>query len=364
MTSATFDASVVICAYTEARWDGLLACVRSVQRQTTPPREIIVVIDHNPAMLGRVRKEALGVVAVDNVQLPGASGARNAGVEVARGSIVVFIDDDAKAAPDWLAQLLAHYADPRVLGVDGLIEPSWVHGRPRWFPDEFNWTVGCTYRGMPEETTPIRNLIAANMSVRRDVYQALGGFRAGFGNVKVEGRASLLRLHPRAGDEEAEFCIRGLQRWPQRVWLHEPRAKVSHLVPAQRGRGRYFLSQCYDEGLGAAMIVDSLGRQDGLSLEREYTLHVLPQGVARGIADAVLRRDVTGVARSTAIVAGFAMTALGYILGRSLGRFVRDRETIVPRSVGQAAYPSWLRRVGVLVGTQTSGDKSKARAKL
>jgi hypothetical protein len=62
-----------------------------------------------------------------------------------------------------------------VLG--GKIEPLWLEARPGWFPDEFGWVVGCTFRGMPVEETPVRNVIGANMSVRRDVLVAAGGFR-------------------------------------------------------------------------------------------------------------------------------------------------------------------------------------------
>ena len=40
------DVSVVICAYTEERWSDLIAAIQSVQQQTCPPREILVVIDH------------------------------------------------------------------------------------------------------------------------------------------------------------------------------------------------------------------------------------------------------------------------------------------------------------------------------
>ena len=44
--------SVVICAYTEARWDDLLAAIASVRAQRDHvPLEIVVVIDHNPALL-------------------------------------------------------------------------------------------------------------------------------------------------------------------------------------------------------------------------------------------------------------------------------------------------------------------------
>ena len=156
------------------------------------------------------------------------------------------------------------------------------------------------------------------MSVRRDVYQELGGFKAGFGNTKAQKARHVFRLQPRVGDEEAEFCIRGLQRWPARHWLHEPRVRVRHRVPPERTRFGYFLSQCYEEGLGAAIIARSLGRQDGLSMERAYATKILPRGIARGLAEAVVRRDVSGLCRSAAIVAGFGATLSGYVLGRAL----------------------------------------------
>ena len=47
--------SVIICAYTEARWTHLQYCVESVWRQTLPAKEIILVIDHNDALLARTR---------------------------------------------------------------------------------------------------------------------------------------------------------------------------------------------------------------------------------------------------------------------------------------------------------------------
>ena len=46
-------ASVVICAYTEDRWDLLVLSVESVLRQDRKPIEVIVCVDHNDAL--RVR---------------------------------------------------------------------------------------------------------------------------------------------------------------------------------------------------------------------------------------------------------------------------------------------------------------------
>lgn len=315
MMPSELDISVIICAYTQDRWDDLVACVASVQRQSVLPREIILVVDHNWALLEQIKTHLPDVVALDNKGKPGASSSRNSGVAIARGSLIVFLDDDAAAEPDWLEQLLKGYENPCVLGVGGALEPVWLRGQPQWFPNEFNWVVGCTYKGMPEQTSPVRNLIAANMSVRREIFERIGGFRSGYGNVKVGtlSHASLFRSC--AGDEETEFCIQAFRHWPQGVWLYMPQARVHHTVPASRSSLKYFLRRCYDEGFGKALLSQLVGARHGLASERAYALRTLPQGVVRGLCDALLRRDLAGLARAGAIVVGLAVTTAGYLVG-------------------------------------------------
>jgi len=47
----------------------------------------------------------------------------------------------------------------------GLAEPSWPIGKkPSWLPEDFSWTVGCSYRGLPGDGTPIRNLTSASIA--------------------------------------------------------------------------------------------------------------------------------------------------------------------------------------------------------
>jgi glycosyltransferase involved in cell wall biosynthesis len=152
------DVSVVICGYAEERWSDLAAAIESVRRQTVPAREIIVVIDHNSKLLLHARQCLRDVKVLENSNPPGASGARNCGAALVRGAIIAFLDDDAVAEPDWLANCLRHYHDPRVLGVGGALLPLWRGKRPRWFPEEFNWVIGCTYTGLPEATSAVRNL--------------------------------------------------------------------------------------------------------------------------------------------------------------------------------------------------------------
>ncbi|MHB1131388.1 MAG: glycosyltransferase family 2 protein [Chloroflexota bacterium] len=309
MLGSVGKASVIICAYTESRWQALVAAVESVKSQSAPPHEIIVVVDYNPALLARVRAELPGVVALANSNARGLAGARNAGIAAASGEVLVFLDDDAVATPHWLAQLLARYADESVLGVGGAIRPLWEEGEPAWFPEEFNWVVGCTYKGLPETSAPVRNLIGANMSFRRAVFGRVGGF-----NPEM-GRIGTLPL----GCEETEFCIRLRQHSPSGVLLYEPAALVHHRAPAARGRWRYFFARCYAEGLSKASVARLVGATDGLASERAYTLRTLPLGVWRGLRAAVVGREPWGLGRAFAIVAGLAVTAAGYLRGSLFG---------------------------------------------
>ena len=299
-------ASVVICAYASGRWESLVAAVDSTARQTRPALETIVVVDHNPELLRRARARLGYVEVLTNDGPRGLSGARNTGVEAAQGEIVVFLDDDALADQRWLEELLSVYDDPNVLGAGGVANPIWVSGAvPRWLPSEFYWTVGCSYRGLPTGTVPVRNPIGANMSFRRSTLERIDGFRDGIGRV---GRTPL-------GCEETELAIRVRRENPGATILHVPTARVAHAVPAERANWRYYFSRCWAEGLSKALVAAEVGADDALASERTYTLRTLPEGVMRGLGDA-LRGDRGGLLRAAAIVCGLLVTAAGYLRGR------------------------------------------------
>jgi glycosyltransferase involved in cell wall biosynthesis len=317
VSGATPTFSVVVCAYTTDRWDALKLAISSLHAQTLAPREIIVVIDHNDLLLEQVRTEFPMITALANTGQQGLSGARNTGIAAATGSVVAFLDDDAAAAPDWLSQLAVGYADPRVLGVGGQIDPRWATPIPAWFPAEFYWVLGCNYVGLPTEARAIRNLIGANMSIRRASFDQIGGFRSGM------GRLGTIPL----GCEETELCIRLGQRFPDAILRYEPRARVDHLVTASRTRPQYFFSRCWAEGQSKAIVTALTGPGAGLSSERDYTFKVLPRGVLRGLRDGIFRRDKDGFARAAAIVAGLAVTTGGYLRG-TLAQ--RRRQLVLP----------------------------------
>ncbi len=295
--------SVIICAYTEDRWDDVLAAVASVQAQHHAPYEIIIVVDHNPELLGRLRAELPDVKIIPNAGEPGLSAGKNTGVAAARGDVIAFLDDDAIAEAGWLSVMARGYIAAAVSGVGGLTLPLWAGSPPPWFPDEFAWVVGCSYQGML--TGPIRNLMGGNASFRREAFDVAGGFRIGIGRTS-SGRP--------LGCEETEFCIRLRQAAPETVLLYDDRAVIWHRVPPVRSRFDYFRTRCYSEGLSKAMVTQSVGASDGLASERRHAMVALPRGVARGMRDAVTG-DLSGLSRAASIVAGLAFTTAGYVTG-------------------------------------------------
>ncbi len=272
----TLDTSVIICAYTEERWHDLVAAVQSLKQQSTAPCEIIVVIDHNPTLLARVQVHLTDIIAIENRERQGLSGARNSGIAVAQGKLIAFLDDDAVAEPDWLTCLGRCFADPRVLGVGGKVEPLWLSKRPAWFPEEFYWVVGCSYRGLPETLAVVRNPYGGCTCYRREMFETVGGFRNDIGRVD---------------------------------W-------------------HYFRSRCYAEGHSKAVVSGYVGAKDGLASERSYIRRTLPQGIVHGISDAFVHHDMGGLLRAGTIVAGLAVTTWGYLTGRILSQTARVKRMI------------------------------------
>ena len=302
------SSSVIICAYTEERWELLVEAVMSSLNQSHRPAQVVVVIDHNPSLYERclaARDEwnAPGVsevVIVENRLRRGLGGARTTGTELANGSIVVFLDDDAAGSPTWLEELVQPFNDDDVMMTSGWIIPKWAAGRPQWFPDEFMWVVGCSYEGLPPSGAEIRNPIGASMAIRATIVQEVGDFESRLGRSKTDGN----------GCEETEYAIRARQIFPDKTVVHAAKSVVHHFVPEERTKLKYFLTRCWREGRSKAILVDIAGRGDSLSAERNYVRAILPRGIVRGL------RHVRTWGRSLAIVVGALATATGYTVTR------------------------------------------------
>jgi glucosyl-dolichyl phosphate glucuronosyltransferase len=300
--------SVVICSYTEERWDLLMNVLDSVAAQTLVPQQVILVVDYNVALYKRLVATVKDVMLVENNGPQGLSGARNTGVGLVTSDIVAFLDDDAVAHSAWLERLTALYDDPDVVAVGGRVEPVWEAGRPAHFGSELDWIVGCSYRGMPKVATEVRNIIGANMSFRTEVIRRVGGFNVALGR---QGTKPL-------GCEETEICIRSIMGSPGSRVVYEPAALVQHHVPAVRGTLNYMLARSWSEGTSKAQMSHVVGHKRALRAERRYVRSVLPRAVFEGVRDWSRGAEPGGLARAATVLSVLACTAAGYVRGRQL----------------------------------------------
>jgi GT2 family glycosyltransferase len=179
--SSPFTVSVVIASY--ARPAGLRAAVESLCAQSRVPEEIVIAswsgdartrsvveqLTHEPAKQSR-RPVVKGV----EVSELGVRGQENAGMAASTGSIVCFMDDDAVARPEWLARLLAHYADRAVGAVGGrdvlqhagqAPDPGVRRlGRVRWFG-----RLHTNHHRLSQGVREVDFLKGCNMSFRREL---------------------------------------------------------------------------------------------------------------------------------------------------------------------------------------------------
>ncbi len=133
------NVTIIIPCYNAAPWVG--AAIESALAQTVPEKEIIFVNDGSTdeSLSIARRYESRGITVIDQPNR-GASAARNAGLRLAHGAYVQFLDADDLLAPDKLPRQLARLVDA---GTDVLASGAWARfqGDPSQavFQPQPNW---------------------------------------------------------------------------------------------------------------------------------------------------------------------------------------------------------------------------------
>lgn len=195
---------------TLARHTPLFELLEKLTQQTVRPLEIIVVDQTSPVpewAQARYRElsERLPLVVVATSPL-GSGGARNLGIELARGEVVVFIDDDVvPARNDHFERHVAWFENPVVAVIDGGVFPyAGTRGIDRKHVDLFRRDVVSAFTSTYARSgsfRPVIGLCGGNFSARRAALIEVGGFdeRFGFGDDRDLGvrlwKAGLLSLN-------------------------------------------------------------------------------------------------------------------------------------------------------------------------
>lgn len=265
--------TAAICTHNRAAY--LPGAIESLLQQSLPSSdyEILVIdncsTDETPAIAQRYLTAAGDVTLRSARAEPlGLSHARNLAVQMAAGEVIAFLDDDAIAAPQWLAALLDAYAAfPNAWAVGGRVEPLWLAQRPTWLTDQMLphlaiLNLGDSLRQLQKG----EEVYGVNCSFRRGAFVELGLFRNDLGR---KGRQLL-------GSEESEFQARILRSGRQVIYT--PNAIVQHVLPATRLEQDYFVRLAFGKGQSAARRVAT--EQGTLPLWRPALHHLLAAGKA------------------------------------------------------------------------------------
>jgi glucosyl-dolichyl phosphate glucuronosyltransferase len=304
VTATALCADVVICTYTLARWELFTAAVESVLAQRVLPQQLIIVVDHNDELLARCQQEwgagradsSVDIVVVANRFAGRLGSARNTALLRARADVVAFLDDDAEAAPDWLQRLLLAYTThPGAVAIGGAPRPNYGGTRPAWFPPDFDWVFGCHYRSLPDRLAPVRHLIGASMSVRRNDILAVGGFHAD-------------------DHDDMDLSHRIAHQHGAAAVLYEPRAEVHHYVSPERLTWSYFWRRCFYVNRSKVGAFADMGEAGNIGAELQFCLGVL-LGLGPALVAVLGGRPERLVQVLVAIVA-MALAGSGFVAGR------------------------------------------------
>lgn len=120
--------TVLVPAYNEGA--SIADTVRSLQAQTVPIREIIVIDDVSTDNTSEVAK-SLGVTVIKPVKNTGSkAGAQNYGLQFVGTEFTMAIDADTTLAPDAVEKLLSAFTEPKVAAACGFVIPR--HVRTIW----------------------------------------------------------------------------------------------------------------------------------------------------------------------------------------------------------------------------------------
>jgi len=298
--------SVVLCTYAPDAYGHFREAAESVLAQTHDDVELVVVVDGSTEVFERVREDygdREDVVLHCNDENVGLLESRNRGAELANGDVVAFVDDDAVADDDWIAELLAAYEDHDAIATGGKMVPEWVAGEPVFLPEEFYWLVGVTHRGFADGEGEVRNTFGSNVSFLREVFLDIGGFDAAIGG--RQGDANL-----QGG--ETELCARMRAEYGKGVY-YVPDAEVAHKVFEYRTKPGWLLDRAFWQGY-SKRAMETLAPDAG-GEESDFLRRLLLEFVPRRCKRLVTGPSIAGLAQLVTLVALTGTVGAGYFYG-------------------------------------------------
>ncbi|HXN21373.1 MAG TPA: glycosyltransferase family 2 protein [Candidatus Dormibacteraeota bacterium] len=198
------NVSVYIPAYNVAKF--LSRTIDGVLAQTYPADEILLIDDGSSDATVDIAGRYPSVTVVRHDSNRGLSAARNTAFRTARNELVASLDADCVPTTDWLARLVPHLKDHRVVGVGGrLVESVRRTVADRW---------RCAHLRQEQGESLLRNtdfLFGCNNLFRKSAVIEAGGYN------------EVMRTNGEDADLSRKLRAMG------RELVYEPAACVMHL---------------------------------------------------------------------------------------------------------------------------------------
>jgi GT2 family glycosyltransferase len=188
----SLKASVVVCTYGRlSKLEALLANLIKQEGVGAEDYEILIIDSEGSKlvadMLARVSSETPIDVIYIKMDEPGLSKARNIGVASARGSYLLFTDDDCLPTPDWISRCLAALDTEQYNIVAGAVVWRDMDKMPLFYKKriEVFWgALGYYKLNKPIVEFSLESTVlpmGANMAMSKETFQMLGPFREDIG---------------------------------------------------------------------------------------------------------------------------------------------------------------------------------------
>ncbi|HUW96642.1 MAG TPA: glycosyltransferase [Anaerolineae bacterium] len=201
------EISIVVPARNAARTIG--GCLQSLLEQSVSrERYEVIVVDDGSTDETRQMVERSGATLMAQAQ-QGPAAARNKGVSVSKGDIVLFTDADCVPEANWVQEMIRAFEDGEIAGAKGVYRTRQTGIIPRF--------VQCEYEERYELMAKQRwidFIDTYSAGYRREIFVAEGGFDT---------------RYPSASVEDQEFSFRLAERGHKMVF--NPRAVVYHQHP-------------------------------------------------------------------------------------------------------------------------------------
>ncbi len=228
--------SVIIRSYN--RLEYILELIEKCLSQDYDNYEVVVIDQSNKAQWEEY-KEALNSldnrVRIIRSKPHGSASAKNLGVVVSKGDVVLFMDDDdLPLGKDWISSHARHYKDPLCIGVSGrclnrLNESTPYRKAQRAYDRCLTYSFflrGRDFTGIDSVKKPVQWLHALNASIRRSYVLKLGGWYPYVTN-----------------SEEHSFCFKLLKAMkPGEFLMFDPKPQVLRRFDIPGGLGKRYLS--------------------------------------------------------------------------------------------------------------------------